>query len=206
MALLGRSLRFLFWPCLDIPFSGLSVGMHRRTGRPRSGQDCPLSMPSPPEQEICTLPVSCSLQGEQMHAWSDPGTKSCLLWSGLLHSVLRIWPLRDRWSVNTLDVREGSEELISFPSSRPTDISLWLNRSMKRFSPPPPPPPDFSGRQLQTCCQTWEQPLLRPYGTSLFRQTRCPSTWSHCTAGGDCCTVNPSAMDNHWSFCCEMAW
>ena len=28
------------------------------------------------------------------------------------------------------------------------------------------------------------------------RMTRCPSTWSHWTAGGDCCPVNPSATDS----------
>ena len=28
----GRSLRFLFWPCLDRPLSGLSEGTHTRTG------------------------------------------------------------------------------------------------------------------------------------------------------------------------------
>ena len=63
LALLGRSLRFLFWPCLDMPLWGLSVGTHRLTGHPSSGQDCPLSTPSPPERGRCTLPVSCFSPG-----------------------------------------------------------------------------------------------------------------------------------------------
>ena len=35
----------------------------------------------------------------------------------------------------------------------------------------------------------------RALGTSFSRETRYPSTWSHCTAGGDYCAVNPSASE-----------
>ena len=44
-----------------MPLSGLSEGTPMHTGRPSSGQDCPLSTPYLPEWGRCMLPVSCWL-------------------------------------------------------------------------------------------------------------------------------------------------
>ena len=92
LALLGRSLRFLFWPCLDRPLSGLSEGTHTR---PSSGQDCPLS-----KTYIANFVFFPRANRSTNGLPQARKILSAMVWFRL-HSVLRIWPLLDRWSANT---------------------------------------------------------------------------------------------------------
>ena len=142
LELSGRSLRFLFWPWLDRPLTGLSEGTHMRTGRSSSGQDCPLSKTSPPEWVRRILPISCSYLGRTDPRMVCPRhEKSCLLRSGLGSNLS--WGFDPSWTDGPLtlsDAREDSRELESFPSSRTTDIILWLIVHCERFGAPPPPP------------------------------------------------------------------
>ena len=131
-------------------------GYAMRTGRSSSGQDCPLSKTSPPEWVRRILPISCSSLGRTDPRMVCPRhEKSCLLRSGLGSNLS--WGFDPSWTDGPLtlsDVREDSRELQSFPSSRTTDITLWLIVHCERFGDPP----DFSGRQPLKCCRTWEQP------------------------------------------------
>ena len=40
------------------------------------------------------------------------------------------------------------------------------------------------------------QMWIQPQDTSFSRETSCPSIWSHCTACGNCCAVDLSAIEN----------
>ena len=153
LELSGRSLRFLFWPCLDRPLSGLSEGMHTRTGRPSSGQHCPLSKTPPPKWVRRILPILCSSLGRTDPRMVCPRhEKSCLLRSGLGSTLS--WgfdPSGTDGPLTHSDDREGSVELVSFPSSRTTDICLWLNRSLQAiWCPPETPVESVEGEILKT--------------------------------------------------------
>ena len=72
-----------------------------------------------------------------------------------LQSVLRIWPLLDRWSANTFRCpgrKQGTRVIPLFSGHRHNSVAKSFIASDLV------PPPDFSGRQPLTCCRTWEQP------------------------------------------------
>ena len=92
-------------------------GMHMRTGRSSSGQDCPLSKTSPPEWVRRILPISCSYLGRTDPQMVCPRhEKSCLLRSGLGSNLS--WGFDPSWTDGPLtlsDAREDSRELSHSP-------------------------------------------------------------------------------------------
>ena len=70
--------------------------------------------------------------------YGAPGTNIRLIMVCLGNILSWGYSLHDR-SINTFNFRECDDELKSSPSSWPTDICRWLNRSTATIPPPPPP-------------------------------------------------------------------
>ena len=118
-----------------------------------------------------------------------------------LHSVLRIWPLRDRWSANTFRCPgrwRGTSVIPLFSDHRHMSVAKSLHLV----------PPWFL-RQPLTCCRTWVQPLHSPLsGWKLLGQAiwlGAPGHW--CVAGigpGTKCQMQliPASGHPNPEYCC----